>query len=183
MAHIRKFFATVFAGAFATTAAFAQVSDDQIAGLVDDWLNTYAADFTPIVHEFGAQCITAAFADLPDAARQIVAAAGGIENGLTALENNDAATLDAFLPTLSQCVDTMYIGEQIVAWVDDYYVVANDEDKTDKTVCLLNAVYPLPTEAKQTIFAAPDFQAGIQEVMLNQPEAAINLDAVLKACV
>jgi len=182
LAHIRKFLAATLAGTIVASAAFAQVTDDQITAMVGDWLDTYAGDFTPVVQDYGAQCVTPALIALPETAKQTIADAGGIENGLTALQSSDPDTLNAFLPTLQQCVDTMYLGEQIWTWVDGYYLLNDEADKADKATCLMDAVRPLSSEAKQTIFTADDFATGVQNVMLNQPEEAINLDLVLKGC-
>lgn len=183
MAHIRKFLAAAFAATFVASTAFAQVTDDQVAALVDDWLDTYASDFTQIVKDYGAQCIAPAIVAMPGTAKQTIADAGGIENGLTALQTADPDTLNGFLPTLQECVDTMYLGEQIWAWVDDYYVLDDQAAKEQKATCLMDVVRPMPPEVKQTIFAAEDFATGIQDVMLNQPQAATNLDLELKACI
>ncbi len=183
MAHFRKFLATAFAATFAASSAFAQVADDQITALVDDWINTYAGDFTPVVKDYGSQCIAPEIIALPDTAKQTIADAGGIENGLTALQAADPDTLNAFLPTLQECVDTMYLGEQIWAWVDDYYVLDDEAGKAEKTTCLMDVVRPLPSDAKQTIFTAEDFATGIQQVMLNATHYAANIDLELKGCI
>lgn len=183
MAHIRKFLAATFAATFAVSTAVAQVTDDQVTTLVEDWLNTYASDFTQVVKDYGAQCIAPGIVAMPETAKQTIADAGGIENGLTALQTADPETLNAFLPALQECVDTMYVGEQIWAWVDDYYVLDDEAAKIERAVCLMNVVRPLPSDVKQTIFAAEDFATGIQDVMLNQPQAATNLDLELKGCI
>jgi hypothetical protein len=183
VAKFRRFFIAIAATAFASAAAFAQSTiDDQIGALVDAWLNDYGGDFSPVVQEYGAQCITPNVVALPESAKQTIVGAGGMEDGLTALETADPDTLTAFLPTLQQCVDTMYVGEQIWAWVVDYYPLVGDDDHAVKATCLMNAVQPLPSEAKQIIFAGDDFQAGAQTLMLERPDLAVNLDGVLTAC-
>ncbi len=108
--------------------------------------------------------------------------AGGIEDGLNALQTADPDTLNAFLPGLQECVDTMYLGEQIVAWVVEYYPLLGDDDRATKAICLMGAVRPLPSEVKQVIYAADDFQAGVQAVLLGRPEGIQNLDSQLAAC-
>lgn len=178
---IRKSLIAMVAGAMLAAPAFAQAIDAQIELLVVAWIEDEAPDFSPVVKDYGRSCITPIISAMTPEARGEIIAAGGIAEGLDAIAITDQATVDALMPDVQECVETLFVGETIWVWVQGETTLT-DEDKALKTVCFMDAIRSLPSDAKQAIVAARNFEVGVRAIIQAQPAIVGDLDARLEAC-
>lgn len=160
----------------AVSPAAAQVND-QLAAIATAWTNDN--DFAAVVKTHGASCITPILQTLPDAIKQTMAAAPDLDAALDTLEmtaRNDVVAL------LEPCVSTMIIGDQAWYWVQATVAGANAERQGEITLCLMEAVFPLSSEAKQRIYLGTDFGAGVQALVAERPDLAGDVQARVQAC-
>lgn len=160
----------------------AQSAAAQIVGLVQAWLEEEATDFPTIVREYGVACIAPLVVAMPEPAQLVIIDAGGIEDGLSALEAEDPEAVDALMPELQLCVETMLVGGQIWPWVQAEGRNGPLEVQTVIAICLMEAIRPLSTEAKQIIFLGADFEDGTEILIETRPDLAGDLDARLEFC-
>lgn len=168
-------------GALLVNPAFAQTVDPLIAPLVAAWIDEGAGDFSDVVKAYGNECLAPVISALPEPARQAIIAAGGIEAGVTALQATDPATVATLLPGMQECIETMFVGEQIVAFVAAEGP-ADAEAQRIAAFCYMDAVRALPTEAKQAIVGATDFETGARGVVATGGEVGTGLNTRLEAC-
>jgi hypothetical protein len=160
----------------AASPALAQVND-QLAAMATAWTNDN--DFTAVVKTHGAACITPILQALPDAIKQAIAAAPDLDAALDTLEMNARNDVVA---QLEPCVSTMILGDQAWNWVQATAAGANAERQGQITVCLMEAVAPLSSEAKQRIYLGTDFGAGVQALLAERPDLAGDVQMRVQAC-
>lgn len=160
----------------AVSPAAAQVND-QLAAMATAWTNDN--DFTAVVKTHGASCITPILQALPDAIKQAIAAAPDLD---AALDTLDMTARNDVVAQLEPCVSTMILGDQAWYWVQATAAGANAERQGQITVCLMEAVAPLSSEAKQRIYLGTDFGAGVQALVAERPDLAGDVQARVQAC-
>ena len=149
---------------FAAPAAAQPALNAAMVDIVREW--TAATDLPEPVKEFGEDCLLPRLIDLPEDAKQIVADAGNLDDGVDAADLYDV---------VQECTEAMLVGEQIWKWV------AGD-GTAEKAICMMEAVRPLPTEAKLTLFEAFDIGEGLAALRINEPGLAAALDEDIAAC-
>ncbi|MGD9738572.1 MAG: hypothetical protein AB7O56_06840 [Bauldia sp.] len=169
-------------GAMLATSAMAQPVDPQIAALVEAWVAEEGADFSELVRTYGGQCLTPVVGALAEAPRQAIIAAGGIEAGIAALQTTDPAAVAALMPGLQECIETLFVGEQVLAWLQAEGGALTPEALQTATFCYMDAVRPLPTESKQMIVQAENFEAGANAVVGLGGTVGTELAARLETC-
>ncbi len=160
----------------AVSPAAAQV-DERLAAIATAW--TDQNDFTAVVKTYGAGCIIPILQALPDATKQAVAAAPDLDAALDAL---DMATRNDVVGRLEPCGSTMILGDQAWFWVPTAVPGATEVRRGEVTVCLMDAVAPLASEAKQRIYLGTDFGAGVQGLTAERPDLAGDVQARVQAC-
>jgi hypothetical protein len=163
----------------AVAPAVAQVNDRLAAmarAFVDD------NDFAPVVGDYGVACMTPILQALPDAAKQIVAAAPDIDAGAFALDAAAVVVEPVLFVRLEPCVSTMFVGDQAWNWIQTTMAGATAARQTEIAVCLMEAVAPLSGEAKQRIVLSPDFPAGVAALVAERPDLAGDVQTRVQAC-
>jgi hypothetical protein len=182
VAKFKSLFAAAAAASLVASAALAQTIDETMTTLVAAWVDTEGVEFPDDIRAYGLQCMLPAALAMPDAAKQVIIREGGMEAGLTALQTEGLEALNAFAPTIQECVETMFLGTQIATWTVTEAAAVPPEAVATVNACLMEAIRPLPTEGKQFIFNAPDFQMGATDLIADHPEVAGDLEARLDAC-
>ncbi len=177
MFDLKKPLAAAAAASLFATAAFAQATDDELTALVAAWVGGEGGYSEGIFRDYGIACLLPGVIAMPDAAKAMLVQAGGMEAGLTQMEEEDPNTLNAFLPLVQECVETLIIGEQIQEWA----MIELPDEVEAATVCFMDVVRPLDTDAKQIIVLGEDFEDGIEALLEERPELA-DLENQLEAC-
>ena len=162
--------------ALGVAPAAAQVND-QLAAIATAWANDN--DLTAVVKTHGASCIIPILQALPDAVKQTIATGPDLDAALDLLE---ATVRNEVVALLEPCVSTMILGDQAWYWVQATAAGANAERQGQITVCLMEAVMPLSSEAKQRIYLGTDFGAGVQALVAERPDLAGDVQARVQAC-
>lgn len=179
MLNVYKPLALVAVISMSVSTAFAQAADAELTALIDAWVGGeggYAEGTT--LHGYGVACLLPGVQAMPDTAKALLVETGEMEAGLTAIDADDPDTLAAFLPLVQECVETLILGERIEAWAMEEL----PETVGIVTVCMMDAVRPLPSEAKQIIVLGEDFEAGAEDLMEERPDLAGDLGDLLEAC-
>lgn len=137
-----------------------------VIDIVRDW--TASTELPEPVMAFGEACLLPELTALPEETKQIIIDAGNLDDGVDEADLYDL---------VQACIETMLVGEQIWAWLGD-----EGEADADRAACLMEAVRPLPTEGKLTIYQAIDFGVGTRHLIEDRPELAEGLEAALEAC-
>lgn len=169
-------------GATLASPTMAQPVDPQIAALVEAWVAEEGADFSELVRTYGGQCLTPVVSAIPEAPRQAIIAAGGIEAGIAGLQTTDPAAVALLMPGLQECIETLFVGEQVLAWLETEAGALTPDALQVAAFCYMDAVRPLPTESKQMIVQAEDFEAGAEAVVALGGTVGTELEARLEAC-
>ncbi len=170
------------AGLLFATSASSQTVDEQLTGLVQAWIDEEGADLPQVVKDYGVKCVVPIMVGMPDTAKQLFIAAGGVAAGVEALPGADPTAYAAMFPPLVQCVETLLLGEQIWVWVEAEGDRATPAERIAIAVCLLDAVRPLVSEAKEMIARADDFGDGAETLIRERPDLAGDLGAKLEVC-
>lgn len=177
MFDFKKPLAAAAAATLFVTSAFAQATDDELTALLAAWVGGEGGYDEGIFRDYGIACLLPGVLAMPDAAKATLVEAGGMEAGLTQIETADPETLNIFLPLVQECVETLIIGEQIQAWAT---IELPDEVET-VTVCMMDAIRPLDTDAKQIIVLGEDFEDGIEALLEERTDLA-DLENQIEAC-
>ncbi|MHA1559843.1 MAG: hypothetical protein ACTSWI_04125 [Alphaproteobacteria bacterium] len=178
MLNVYKPLALVAAISISASTAFAQATDAELTALLDAWVGGEGGYAEGTLHAYGIACLLPGLQTMPDTAKALLVGADGMEAGLTAMDADDPATLAGFLPLLQECVETLIIGERIEAWATEEL----PDEVGVVTVCMMDAVRPLPSEAKLIIVEGEDFEAGAEDLLEQRPDLAGDLDQLLEAC-
>ncbi|MCC6736828.1 MAG: hypothetical protein IT534_11980 [Bauldia sp.] len=185
---VRTLAAAAAAGVLLAPPAFAQTVDEQIATLVQTWIAEEAADMDPVAQEYGVLCLTPLVQGLAEPTKQIIINAGGMEAGIAQIETTDAVVYGAMFPPLQQCIEAMFVGETIVPWVAVTEATRTPDDQKLAAFCVMDAIKPLTTEQKQTLYLAAvaadaDFEDGLDALVTAFPETEAMLQAGIEPCV
>jgi hypothetical protein len=189
MTFLRTLAAATVAGVMLVPPAFAQATtDEQIATLVQTWITEQAADMDPVSQEYGVGCLTPLVQALPEATKQVFITAGGMDPGIARLETTDQAAHAALLPMLQQCIEAMLVGETIVPWVQSTETQRTPDEQKLAAFCVMDAIKPLTTEQKQTLYLAAivpdaDFEDGLDALITADPTLEAPLQAAIEPCV
>lgn len=182
MANLRKFVAVLAATAFIAPAAMAQDTEATIEGLVATWVDDQMTEAPQVVKDYGTACITPSVMEMPQTALDMIIEAGGMEAGLPVVEETEPAAIEGFLLPLQECIETLFLGEQIWAWTETAYNDATIEERETVTACMMDVVRPLSTDAKGIIFNGDNFEAGAGALIDQDPDLGPDFEAGLEAC-
>jgi len=189
MTFLRTLVAAAAAGVLLAPPAFAQATtDEQIATIVQTWIAVEAADMHPVAQEYGVGCLTPLVQALDEPTKQLIIAAGGMEEGIVQLENTDATAFDRMFPPLQQCIEAMFVGETIWPWVQVMESARPLDEQKLAAFCVMDAIRPLTTEQKQTLYLAAvapdaDFEDGVNALVMMDPTLEPMLMAGIEPCV
>jgi hypothetical protein len=189
MTFLRTLAAAAAAGVLLVPQAFAQATtDEQIATIVQTWVAEEAGDMDPVVQEYGIGCLTPLVQAQAEPTRQLIIAAGGMEEGIAQLEATDATTYATMFPPLQQCIEAMFVGETIWPWVQVMEATRTPDEQKLAAFCVMDAIKPLTTEQKQTLYLAAvapdaDFEDGLDALVTADPTLEPMLQAGIEPCV
>lgn len=176
--NIYKPLTLVAAISISVSTAFAQANDAELATLIGAWVGGEGGYAEGTLYDYGVACLLPGVQAMPDTAKALLVEAGDMEAGLTTMETDDPTALTEFLPLVQECVETLIVGERIEDWAT--------EELPDivgiVTVCMMDAIRPLSSEAKQIIVLGEDFEAGAGDLIEQRPDLAGDLDDLLEAC-
>lgn len=155
----------------ATSVASQPALDVPLTELIRDWTET--TELPDVVKDFGNACLIPLLTAQPAPIKQTILDAGNLDDGV------DDANL---FSVIEGCTGTMLLGEQIWGWVQDEGRGMSNEELVSVAYCLMGAVHDLSTEAKLTIYQAPDFEGGAEDLIEFRPDLAGDLDARLEFC-
>jgi hypothetical protein len=176
--NIYKPLTLVAAISISVSTAFAQATNAELTALIGAWVGGEGGYAEGTLHDYGVACLLPGVQAMPDTAKALLIEADGMEAGLATIEADDPTTLTEFLPLVQECVETLIVGERIEAWATEEL----HEIVGIVTVCMMDAVRPLPSEAKQIIVLGEDFEAGAEDLIEQRPDLAGDLDDLLEAC-
>lgn len=156
----------------------ARETADALAG---DWLSQVRGYAPPVVR-YARDCIVDALMAAPEASRSIVLAADAFGAGLAALQDADAEALDALLPEIDACVQTMDFGEAIYDWVIANRPELRLLERDPVAACAMDAVRPIPEVAKHIIYLGDDFAHGLAVAAVTVPDDVAGLQEAVAAC-
>ncbi|MGV8841534.1 MAG: hypothetical protein ACWA6X_14680 [Bauldia sp.] len=188
MPFLRTLAAAAAASVVLVPQAFAQTVDEQVATLVQTWIAEEAADMDPVAQEYGVYCLTPIVQGFAEPAKQIIINAGGMEAGIAQIETTDATLYGVIFPPLQLCIEAMFVGETIVPWVAATETGRTPEEQKAAAFCVMDAVKPLTTQQKQTLYLAAvgtdaDFEDGLDALVKAFPETEAMLQAGIEPCV
>lgn len=189
MTFLRTLAAAAAAGVLLVPQAFAQATtDEQIAIIVQTWIAVEAPDMDPVVQEYGVGCLTPLVQALDERMKQTIIAAGGMEEGLVQIENADATAYATMFPPIQQCIEAMFVGETIWPWVQGMEATRPVDEQKLAAFCVMDAIKPLTTEQKQTLYLAAvapdaDFEDGLDALVTMDPTLEPMLQAGIEPCV
>ncbi|MCW5717754.1 MAG: hypothetical protein KIS68_07990 [Bauldia sp.] len=189
MTLVRTFAAATAAAVLIAPQAYAQATtDEQIATIVLTWIAEEAADMDPVAQEYGVGCLTPLVQALAEPTKLVIIAAGGMEAGIVEIEATDAATYDTMFPPLQLCIEAMFVGETIWPWVQVMEATRPLDEQKLAAFCVMDAIKPLTTEQKQTLYLAAvapdaDFEDGLDALVLADPTLEPMLQAAIEPCV
>ena len=178
MLNVYKPLALVAAISISASTAFAQATDAELTALLDAWVGGEGGYAEGTLHSYGVACLLPGIQAMPDTAKALLVEGDGMEAGLAAMDADDPTTLAEFLPLVQECVETLIVGERIEAWATEEL----PETVGIVTVCMMDAVRPLTSEAKQIIVLGEDFEDGAEDLLEQRPDLAGDLDQLLEAC-
>jgi hypothetical protein len=176
--NIYKPLTLVAAISISVSTTFAQANDAELTALISAWVGGQGGYAEGTLHDYGVACLLPGVLAMPDTAKALLAEADDMEAGLTAIETDEPTTLTEFLPLVQECVETLIVGERIEAWATEEL----PEIAGIVTICMMDAILPLPSEAKQIIVLGDDFEAGAEDLIEQRPDLAGDLDQLLEAC-
>lgn len=165
----------------ATPVSGQDAENDAISSMVAEWL-AGAVGYPPQVVRWANACITEEADNLPDSARSILIENGAFGPGLGAIRESEPETLEAFLPMLDACVQTMDLGEPILDWIATELPELRPIDREPVLICVMDAVRPIDPIAKEIVYLGDDFGHGIAVANVTAPTQAEGLVAAVEAC-
>lgn len=188
MTFLRTLAAAAAASVLLAPQAFAQTVDEQIAVLVQTWIAEEAADMDPVAQEYGVGCLTPLVQGLAEPTKQVIINAGGMEAGIAQIEATDATVYGTMFPPLQMCIEAMFVGETIVPWVAVIEAGKTPDEQKLAAFCVMDAIKPLTTQQKQTLYLAAigtdaDFEDGLDALVTAFPETEAMLQAGIEPCV
>jgi len=169
-------------GGLVAAPAIAQPAESVMSDFVRDWLVEGAVGYSELTIDYGHECILPAVLDLDEESQQVFVVAGGFEAGLDPLYEADPTGWERLLPQIEQCAQTMILGEGVIPWVNEELPDSPQEERDRVAVCVMDAVRPLPSVAKQVIALADSFEQGVEE-LLAEPDLAGTVEEDIESCV
>ena len=169
----------------------AQTVDEQLAAMVEAWVEAEATNFIGELRQYLTHCIVPVTTALPESAKQSLAEIGDMDAGLEAMEDTDPAALEQFRAGIDPCVETAFqFGGDVLDWVFVTQMTgAAREELLQASFCVLDIVLPLELEDKQALklgldIRDADFRAhGIAALIAARPDLAESLNADLDNCI
>ena len=171
--------------------AAAQTVDEQLATMVEAWVEAEATNFIGELRQYLNHCIVPVTLGLPESAKQSLVEIGDMDAGLEAMEDTDPAALEQFRAGIDPCVETAFqFGGDVLDWVFVTQMTgAEPEELLQASFCVFDIILPLELEDKQTLALGLDIRDadfrvhGIGALIEARPELAETLNAELDACV